>query len=132
MENLIANLKNDHVLLGAKINQVKNIGISSAEGKQLLISIKDDLLGHLKKEDQELYPRLYKLAETDPVIKKTVDTFTHEMELISQSALSFFDKYSHESSGMDFFKDIGRLLAALSDRIRKEEVILYPLYDEHH
>jgi len=131
MDNLIIDLKADHVRLAEKINEAKNTGLSSGAGRQLLISIKNDLLDHLKKEDEKLYPKLHELGARDVEIKRVLDSFAKDMEAITQFALSFFDKYTRESSSIDFYKDIGRLLAALSDRIRKEEGVLYAIYERN-
>jgi len=130
MSELITRLKKEHELLYTKINDAKKLGISSDQGKKLLLSIKNDLLTHLQEEDAELYPRLKELARSDENIKKTLDIFAKDMEGITTAAMAFFDKYTHESTDIEFFKDIGRILAALTDRIRKEESTLYRIYDE--
>ncbi|MES0490018.1 MAG: hemerythrin domain-containing protein [Leptospirales bacterium] len=130
MSTLINELKKDHERIYTEISDAKKLGISTEAGKKLLLSIKTDLINHLKKEDELLYPKLKELAQSDEGIKKTLDTFAKDMEGITTSAMEFFDKYTHQSSDIEFFKDIGRFLAALTDRIRKEENTLYRIYDE--
>ncbi|MDH4262230.1 MAG: hemerythrin domain-containing protein [Spirochaetia bacterium] len=131
MSNLINELKDDHIKLALKINEVKDIGISSDDGRKLLISIKNELLNHLKKEDEQLYPRLKEIGLKDPDVQKTLDTYAQDMKVITEFAMDFFEKYSHTSNSIDFFKDIGRLLGALRERMKKEEGALYTIYDNN-
>ena len=131
MSILVESLKDEHAALVNLINEVKRLGISTPESKNKLHSIKEGLIAHLKKEDERLYPRLREVAARDAVVEKTLVTFAKDMEGITKSAMDFFEKYSHESNNLDFFKDVGRLFAALADRIRKEEGSLYPLFDKH-
>ena len=60
MSELIEEFKRDHAEIMAILNEVKEFGILSKEGHAKLISIKEHLLAHLKKEDEKLYPALRK------------------------------------------------------------------------
>lgn len=64
------------------------------------------------------------------MLKRTLDLFAREMETISKEALHFLDKYLSGGSGLEFARDFGRLYMNLSQRIGKEESILYPEYDK--
>jgi len=59
-----------------------------------------------------------------------LDNFAKDMEVISEAAFEFFEKYSTGGSGIEFAKDFGRLFALLSQRISKEENIIYKKYEE--
>ena len=111
-------------------NQIIVLGVTSDDGQKLLLSAKAGLLAHLEKEDKQLYPTLFKEAESDPMLKQTLDTYAEDMKGISQAALDFFGKYSSGGDGLEFAKDFGKLLAVLSSRIRKEESVIYVKYDE--
>jgi hypothetical protein len=126
---LVERLKRDHAFIVDALNKVKERGISSKEGQDTLLSAKTALLAHLKAEDEQLYPPLKKEAEKNDTLKGTLDVFAREMETVSKDALRFFDKYSGGGSGLEFARDFGRLYAALSQRIWREENILYPHYD---
>jgi hypothetical protein len=88
------------------------------------------LLAHLKKEDVLFYPVLNKAAESDTNLKRTLEIFAKDMEGISRTALEFFGKYSDGGSGLEFGTDFGKFYGVLSQRISKEENILFEKYDE--
>jgi len=130
MSQLISELKKEHVVIAETLNKVKQIGITSAEGQNTLLAAKKGLVAHLKKEDDQLYAFLNKKAESDASLKRTLDAFVMDMEGITKAALEFFEKYSKGGSGLEFAKDFGRLYAVLSQRIYKEENVVYKKYDE--
>ena len=130
MSKLVEELKKDHVAIAETLNKVKNLGITSGEGQDTLLTAKNGLLTHLKKEDEQLYPVLNNEAKTDVNLKKNLDMFARDMDKVSKTALEFFDKYSTVGSGLEFAKDFGRLFSLLTQRIGKEEIIIYEKYDE--
>lgn len=127
---LTEELKKEHAWLVETLNKVKEIGVTSKEGKEKLLLAKTGLIGHLKKEDEKLYPALRKEAQGNEQLKRLLDSFAKDMENISKATMIFFDKYSSGSEGSEFAKDFGNLVASLGGRIRKEEVVLYPEYEK--
>jgi hypothetical protein len=86
MSKLIDEFKNDHeeiLEIGAKIMKR---GITSREGQDILSTAKVKLLEHLKKEDERLYPALFKASEKNNDLKWTLDTFANDMKSISKDA----------------------------------------------
>ena len=132
MSLLVERLKKEHVAIVDVLNQIKEKGVGSKEGRDILRSARTALLAHLKLEDDQLYPAMKKEAETNVALKSTLGAFARDMETISKEALSFIDKYAAGGSGLEFAKDFGRLYMNLSQRIRKEESNLYPEYDKLH
>lgn len=132
MSMLVERLKKEHVAIVDVLNKIKELGVGSKEGRDLLRSARTALLAHLKIEDEQLYPAMKKEAEANVTLKSVLGTFARDMETISKEALSFIDKYSAGGSGLEFAKDFGRLYMNLSQRIRKEESNLYPEYDKLH
>lgn len=130
MAKLTDELRAQHKEIANNLNKVRELGIGSKEGQQLLLSVKGNLLAHLQKEDKELYPVLRKQAEIDSSLKKTMEIFAKDMESISKAAMDFFTKYAGGGSGIEFSKDFGRLFIILGGRISKEEDILYKAYDK--
>lgn len=130
MTDLIQELKADHAKLASLLGKMRSLSPESKECQDLLRSAKAGLLAHLGKEDAKLYPALKAAAQKDAQIKSTLEMFSTEMEKVSKAALEFFAKYEKGGSGLQFAKDFGGLLATLSTRIRREEEMLYPLYEK--
>jgi len=130
MSKLIEELKKEHVVISEIFNKIKELGITSKEGQNTLLTAKTGLLAHLKKEDAQLYPVLNKAAARDSNLKRTLDLFAKDMDEISKIAFDFFNKYAKGGSGLEFAKDFGKLYATFTQRIRKEENTIYAKYDE--
>ncbi len=130
MSKLIDELKREHAVIVDGLAQLMNTVISSKEGQQLLLNVKQSLLAHLRKEDGQLYPVLNKAAEKDSALKQTLDHFARDMAEISETAIAFFDKYSGVGADIGFPADFGKLYAALKIRIHREVDVLYAKYEK--
>ncbi len=129
MSDLVAELKKEHAAIVAILGEIKAKGIGSKEAQHKLQLAKNGLLGHLRKEDERLYPALRKAAQTDDKVRQMLDSFAAEMAEVSKAALAFFEKYQSGGDGIEFARDFGRLVGTLASRIRNEESILYAAYD---
>ncbi len=129
MSILIKELKKDHSEIVATLNEIKELGILSKEGQAKLLSAKERLLTHLKKEDEQLYPILKKEAKNNKQLESALDLCAIDMENVSRIVLKFFDKYSRGVSGEELQREFENLFVALGKRIRNEEDILYEEYD---
>jgi hemerythrin-like domain-containing protein len=130
MSALIEEFKSEHAKIIVMLTEVKKLGLLSKEGQARLMSIKEHLLAHIKKEDEELYPVLRKEAEDNEKLKNTLDLFAMDMEKVSSVVQKLFDKYSEGVFDEEFPAEFERLSAALSARIRNEEDALYEEYEE--
>jgi hypothetical protein len=122
-------LRKEHEILLAKMDRVRQLGISTQAGRDELMSMRRLLVAHLGKEDSELYPALEKASRTNPALKSTLDLFATEMKSITHEVMRFFDKYEHDRQGLSFGSDSGRILGVLKTRIQREERILYREYE---
>ncbi len=130
MSALIDEFKKEHSKIIDTLKEVKELGILSEEGQAKLASVKESLLEHLKKEDEQLYPVLKKEAGHNEKLKELLDVFAKDMENVSRVVMDFFDKYSSkviDSSATGAFED---LFAAFRNRLRNEEDILYEEYEK--
>lgn len=125
MSALVNQLKNEHSALVSILKEAKDLGITTSAGQEKLMSAKAALLGHLQKEDEQLYPKLKERAVVDAGLRTILTTFAKDMEGISTAALEFFKKYENGGETVAFASDFGNLYAALGSRIRKEETLLY-------
>ena len=130
MSDLVSRLKKEHNILVEALDSMMKLGVTTKEGQEKLYSAKEVLLAHLSLEDKELYPVLRRAAESDGSVKSTLDIFAKDMEEISKTALSFFEKYAQGGDSLEFAKELGRLLGALRNRIGREEDVLYAQYDK--
>ncbi len=129
MSALIEEFKKEHTEIIAMLNEVKELGILSKEGRAKLMSAKASLLAHLKKEDVKFYPVLYKEAENSVRLKNTLDLFAMDMEKVSSVVQRFFNKYSEGVVDEKSPTEFESFFTALSVRIRNEEDALYEEYE---
>jgi hemerythrin superfamily protein len=119
----------DHLEIVATLDEIKELGILSKKGQAKLLSVKERLLAHIKKEDEQLYPVLKKAAKNNKQLKSALDLCAIDMENVSRIVLEFFDKYSRGVSGEELQREFENLFVTLGKRIRNEEDILYDEYD---
>ncbi len=129
MSQLIEELKSSHVEISDVFLQVVKLGITSEEGQKKLFHAKSTLLAHLKKEDEEFYPILWKKAENNKDLKLKLESFARDMDTVTRTILAFFEKYSDGEHGNDFQNDFERIYLALTNRINKEESKLFSEYE---
>jgi hypothetical protein len=151
-DGLIEELKKEHTEIIDTLLRVKAMDITTEHGQEALLSAKDMLLSHIKKEDDELYPVLRKIAGDDEARKKTAEALEAEMKEIADEAFDFFEKYTKETLAVnnsgkqkrgigrffkmfsgkekidDFIIDFERLYSILLSRIRKEDEILNTVF----
>jgi iron-sulfur cluster repair protein YtfE (RIC family) len=129
MPGHLEEFQKDHLQIQEAVRLVKEKGISTREGKELLFSIKDMLVKHLKSEDTYLYPVLREAGKSDIQILNTMNVFMKDMDTVVKQVEDFYAKYTAESSGFDFARSFGALCAVLTNRINREESILYKEYE---
>lgn len=129
MSDFIDELKNEHQSILKRLMNVKRLGQHTMEGRSELNRAKKELLMHLEKEDEQLYPALEERAEGDRELKEMLDPFEDEMKEITAFSIKFFKKYSIGGGGIEFFRDFDRLFNLLRDRIQKEESLLFEKYN---
>jgi hypothetical protein len=132
MASLIDELKKDHAAITALLDRLKDPKVNNQEAHKILLTAQASLLAHLKKEDTQLYPVLNKAARGDVVLKRTIDFYAKDMDVITSNAVQFFDKYSRDDSRIDleFAKAFGNLFATISRRLRSEETSLYKEFEK--
>lgn len=130
MSALIEEFKKEHSEILALLNEVKQLGIHSPEGRSKLMSAKNYLLEHLRKENEELYPVLNKEAKDNKELQNELDMFAIDPEHLTSVVHEFFDEYSRGDTDKDFQINFESLFASLNARIRNEEESLYHEYDD--
>lgn len=125
--SLIDTLKHDHQAIFSMLDESRALGVSTEEGREKLRQVHNMVLAHLHKEDLKLYPALQKKAET----RELGDTYSSEMRSISSEVFQFFESLEKGSSGLDFARQMGRVISHLRQRMTREEVRLYPAFEQY-
>lgn len=126
-KTLIPNLLDEHVKMRAMLDDVRRLGIASTEGRQQLERVSAFIVGHLHREDTQLYPELRAHAETQTL----ADTYANEMRELSREILAFLSGVDASTDNMTFARGFGKVMGTLTKRWAREEVRLYPAYEEH-
>lgn len=131
---LVDELKNDHKNLLALYMAIKS---SFDSGDYQAVSAKLNefrvgLQGHLLTENVRFYIYIDRVHGQDEMNSELIRGFRREMDGIGRAALNFLQKY--EMIGVDkelasaFAADFATIGTVLTERIKKEEGVLYPLY----
>ena len=131
MPQLIEEFKSAHVEISDIFRQTAQLGITSEEGRKKLFHAKSTLFAHLKKEDEKLYPILWKEAENNQDLKLKLESFAKDMDAVTRTILAFFEKYSGGEHEIDFKNDFVKIYLALTRRINNEESKLFPEYEKY-
>lgn len=126
---LVAELKKEHVAIVALLDEIKAKGFGAPELQRKLLLARHGLVGHLRKEDDRLYPVLRRAAERNERLQRMIDVFAREMTELSRAALDFFGKYAGSSDGAQFARDFANVAGLLTARIRNEETLLYAVFE---
>jgi len=132
MSKLINELMQEHNEIADLFRTIMKSGVTSNKGLDIVKHSKTKLLEHLKKEDNYLYPPLYKMAKKDVLLRNTLRNFGDELEIVTQSVQIFYSKYSsmRNINKKEFVEDMSALNILLKSRIMKEEVSLYKAYEK--
>lgn len=131
---LISRLMEDHQAL---LETYRSIFAALKSGELMTVQVRLErfrasLMDHLLKENVRLYIYLEHLVRNDGVAYELMHGFRHEMDGIGKVVLGFLGKYREISLNPElapaFSNDLARLGEALVARIKREEEILYPMY----
>jgi iron-sulfur cluster repair protein YtfE (RIC family) len=98
---------------------------------KLLSDLAEDLNYHLTLEDHSFYPKLFN--HPDKNIVEITHKFVNEVRGIKDSFKIYISKWNDhglvQNNPDNFIKDTMNMFKSISDRIYKEDNILYPLVD---
>lgn len=136
MSNTI-NLRKQHADFVETIRRIETaldpseLARSAGEMRTLLSSLFGKLSLHLAIEDNSLYPSLEKHA--DARIREIGTDFAREMGGLKPNIEAFTRKWTESeirANAVAFCAEAKKLFAVLSDRIKRENVELYPLLEQ--
>lgn len=104
----------------------------ASAARQVLSLLSGKLLVHLAVEDRLLYPEILHCA--DPAVRAVGQRFLEEMGPISQAFKSYSIRWGTQgaiqSEPAAFVAETKSILAAVEERIRREDRELYPLAEK--
>jgi hypothetical protein len=121
---LVEELKRGHSLIIETLKQARKLGIDTKEGQNEILSAKDTILAHMKKEDEEFYHVLRKAAESNGKLKELIAEFDNDINEISRYSTEFFDN-KNVAMGSNFASEVENFIAILDRRILREETFLF-------
>ncbi|MCP4498800.1 MAG: hemerythrin domain-containing protein [Deltaproteobacteria bacterium] len=131
------NLRVQHRELKALLGEVdgllqqESLQQSSREVVEKLTRISGILLVHLSMEDKRLYPKLLDSPENS--LRQMASVFIAEMGHIGETFTLYVDKWLHssaiENNSEGFIGATKSLSAALIERMKREDEVLYPEVD---
>lgn len=125
--SLINTLTHDHKEILKLLDENRTLGTTTEEGRRKLKQVRGLVVAHLKREDLKLYPEMQKHEAT----RDLAQAYAQEMRDISSEVLAFFDALESGKSGMDFAREIGRVISHLRQRMAREELRLYPAFKSY-
>jgi hypothetical protein len=131
---LIAHLRSDHHLLVALLAEVHDTFAAGNVDRAaaLLNRFKSEVQAHLLTEEVRLYVYLQNALVGDKLNHSLMRHMHHEMSMISNDVLNFLGKYDALGRSPElresFADDLGKVGTVLTERIEREETLLYPLY----
>ena len=130
MSSVIEALKAEHAKIRKNLAEIDFLDIHTKEGRKALLMAKEGLLAHLKHEDENLYPKLLAGAQSDPILADALEFFNDDMSSVATTAMAFFEKYEDGCRNHLFTEDYSNLVHVLSQRIQKEEAVIYEMFNQ--
>ncbi len=86
---MFGDIKKEHTVIIDNLVNMKKLSIHTKEGQLGLLSAKNDILDHIKNEDENFYSVLKKTAESDSRLREMLNAFDKDMTVISKYTLDF-------------------------------------------
>ena len=130
MSALIEEFKKKHSGFVEALREVEKLGILAKEGQAKLLSVKQSLIEHLKKEDEKFYPVLREAARHNMKLKDALEVFAEDLKSVSGFVFGFFDRYEKGVLDERLSRDFETLCMVIRNRMENEENVLYEEYDK--
>ncbi len=116
--------KREHKVIIDNLRKIKKLNIHTKKGQLELLAAKNDILAHMKNENEKFYSVLKKRAGSNGRLKETLNAFDKDMIVISKYTLDFFESILTEVD-IDLDLALERFIEVHSTRMLREEAILY-------
>lgn len=116
------------------VSQLAQIGESAVQ--EIIMGLKSfsgNLLGHLKLENEEFYPKLLDAMKAKNMDTLDTEKFIAEMKSIEMVVMAFLQKFNNvdafKGNMGDFIKELTATISALNLRIESEETGVYTYWE---
>ncbi|MEQ9364155.1 MAG: hemerythrin domain-containing protein [Leptospirales bacterium] len=130
MHSIIQELKQEHEELNRVLESAVEAGVASKAGQALLLSARELLLAHLRKENEKIYAPLEAKAICDRELARIINPFLARLDDLSNFATDFFKRLEQEGGGVDFARSAGRLIGMIRNRVHQEEHVIFSEYEK--
>jgi len=130
MSDFTKELRHENYLILQTLKQAKQLTMRTLRGRRVLFDMRNDLITHLKREDEKIHAALQGAMQTHPDLEQTLEMFKNDIENTTDSVMDFFKKYDTDGADKELSDDFDKLFATISKRIEKEENIFYAEFDE--
>ncbi|OUR73826.1 hypothetical protein A9Q76_02025 [Arcobacter sp. 31_11_sub10_T18] len=130
MSDFTKELRHENYLILQTLKQAKQLTMRTLRGRRVLFDKRNDLITHLKREDEKIHAALQGAMQTHPDLEQTLAMFKNDIENTTESVIDFFKKYGTDDADKELSDDFDKLFATISKRIEKEENIFYAEFDE--
>ncbi|MFH1359446.1 MAG: hemerythrin domain-containing protein [Candidatus Omnitrophota bacterium] len=130
-EELIARYKTVHQAIVNNLDQVQVLSRSYAQAKPWIRALRERLLAHLSKQDDDFFDDLRKVHQYDLHALKMIEFLSKDVRNTKVKYLIFFEKYSGEMGDFGskaFPKDLMTFSDDIIGRLRIEEEYMLPLF----
>lgn len=130
MRDLIQRLSAQHVELEQALAGIRPRQFKTDEARTRLSRVRELFRAHVHTERRELYPILEQAAAENQRLAGQLRRLADDLEILTGLADGFVRKYESGEPGLiEFATDHGALLTILRTRLRREEELLFPLYE---
>jgi len=130
MSDFTKELRHENYLILQTLKQAKQLTMRTLRGRRVIFDMRNDLITHLKREDEKIHAALQGAVKTNSDLEQTLAMFKNDIENTTESVIEFFRKYATDDADKELSDDFDKLFTTISKRIEKEENIFYAEYDE--
>lgn len=131
MCELLSRFRSEHDELQEALAGILPRQFRTGEGSERINRVRILLHEHVLAENEQLYPTLRQAAVQNDELGEKLQRMDHDLKIVTDLAEDFCRKYQDGAPQLiEFATDHGALLTILRIRLRREEEMLFPLYDQ--
>ncbi|OYD16222.1 hypothetical protein CH330_03435 [candidate division WOR-3 bacterium JGI_Cruoil_03_51_56] len=131
LHELLKALRTEHTELQRALAGIRPRQFRTDEGQERLNRVRELFRNYISSERARLYPALEKAAEQDKTLCAQIQRLDDDLKIVTDLAENFFKKYERGKPKLiEFATDHGALLTILKIRLKREEELIFPLFNK--